>query len=61
MKQSILQKIEQYKKIARAKGGDLKPVKSKSVRVDSLAKVIRSQKDAENFMADLNSIVKRAQ
>lgn len=61
MNQNIQQKIDQYKKAARTnQGGELKAVQSKSVRVDGLAQVIRSQKDAENFMAELRSIVKRA-
>ncbi|NLR80093.1 hypothetical protein [Chitinophaga eiseniae] len=61
MNQNIQQKIDQYKKAAQTSlGSNPKPVRSKSVRVDSLAQVIRSQKDAENFMAELNSIVKRA-
>ena len=62
MNKNIQQKIDQYKKIARSsQGSDPKPVQSKSVRVDGLSQVIRSQKDAENFMAELKSIVKRAQ
>lgn len=61
MKQSIQQKIDQYKKAARNQGSNPKPAQSKSVRVDGLSQVIRSQRDAENFMADLKSIVKRAQ
>lgn len=61
MKQTIQQKIDQYKITARNQGRNPKPVQSKSVRNDGLAQVIRSQKDAENFMAELRSIVKRAQ
>lgn len=62
MNPKIQQKIDQYKKIAqRNQGGNPKPVQAKSVRVDGLAQVIRSQKDAENFMAELKSLVKRAQ
>jgi hypothetical protein len=62
MNQNIQQKIDQYKKTAqRNQGSDSKPVQSKSVRVDGLAQVIRSQKDAENFMAELKNIVRRAQ
>lgn len=61
MKQSIQQKIDQYKETARNQGRIPKPAPSKSVRMDGLAQVIRSQRDAENFMADLKSIVKRAQ
>lgn len=62
MNQNIQQKIEQYKKFAQSNQDNApKPAPSKSVRVDGLAQVIRSQKDAENFMAELNSIVKRAQ
>ncbi|GAA3917266.1 hypothetical protein GO495_20045 [Chitinophaga oryziterrae] len=62
MNQNIQQKIDQYKKTAqRDQGSDSKPVPSKPVHVDGLAQVIRSQKDAENFMAELECIVKRAQ
>ena len=62
MNQNIQQKIDHYKKTAqRSQGSNPKPVQSKFVRVDGLAQVIRSQKDAENFMAELKSIVKRAQ
>ncbi|SFW68967.1 hypothetical protein [Chitinophaga sancti] len=61
MKQSIQQKIEQYKAIARNQGSNHKSVLSKSVRIDGLAQVIRSQKDAEIFMAELKSVIKRAQ
>lgn len=61
MKQSIQRKIDEYKKTAQSQGSNPKPVPSKSVRIDGLAQVIRSQKDAENFMAELKSIVKRAQ
>ncbi|SEV91064.1 hypothetical protein SAMN05428988_0363 [Chitinophaga sp. YR573] len=62
MNQNIQHKIDQYKKVAqRSQGSNPKPMQSKSVRVDGLAQVIRSQKDAENFMAELKSIVKRAQ
>lgn len=60
MKQTIQQKIDQYKEIARNQRQVSKAVQSKSVRIDSLTQVIRSQRDAENFMAELNSIVKRA-
>lgn len=61
MNKNIQQKIDQYKKVAqRSQGSDPKPVQSKSVRVDGLAQVIRSQKDAEDFMAELENIVKRA-
>lgn len=60
MKQSIQQKIEQYKEIARNQGRISKPVELKSVRVDGLSQVIRSQKEAEIFMAELKSVVKRA-
>jgi hypothetical protein len=61
MNQNIQQKIDQYKKTAQSQGSNPKPAQSKSVRIDGLAQVIRSQKDAENFMAELKSIVKRAQ
>jgi hypothetical protein len=61
MNQVIQQKIDQYKRTALSQSSSPKPAQSKSVRVDGLAQVIRSKKDAENFMAELKSIVKRAQ
>jgi hypothetical protein len=54
-------KIDQYKKTAQSQRSNPKPAQSKSVRVNGLSQVIRSQKDAETFMAELKSIVKRAQ
>lgn len=49
MNQNIQQKIDQYKKTAqRNLSSGSRSVSSKSVRVDSLALVIRSKKDAEN-------------
>jgi hypothetical protein len=58
--QSIQEKIEQYKKIAKNDRANSLPNQPSPARADGLAKVIRSKKDADNFMAELNSIVKRA-
>ncbi|SHL99389.1 hypothetical protein [Chitinophaga sp. CF418] len=61
MNQKIQKKIDQYKKLAKGKIADAVTVqKSRPQRIDGLSKVIRSQKDADNFMAELNSIIKRA-
>ena len=60
MNQGIQKKIEQYKKLA--KDSAVKPSSFQPVvaNADGLTKVIRSKKDADNFMAELNSIVERA-
>jgi hypothetical protein len=60
MNQSIQEKIEQFKKIAKGHTDKSLSNHPEPVRADGLAKVIRSKKDADNFMAELNSIVKRA-
>lgn len=60
MNQRIQQKIDQYRKIAKSQIINTVPTQSKSSRTDGLAKVIRSQKDADNFMAELNSVIKQA-
>ena len=60
MNQRIQQKIDQYRKIAKSQVINTVPPQSKSTRTDGLAKVIRSKKDADNFMAELNSVIKQA-
>lgn len=58
---NIQQKIDQHKGTVQSQGSNPKPVSSRPVRIDGLAQVIRSKKDAEDFMTELKSIVKRAQ
>lgn len=60
MNTKIQQKIEQYKEIAhRNLSSNPKSVKPKAAREDSLSKVIRSQKDGDNFIADVKNIIQR--
>jgi hypothetical protein len=60
MNQGIQEKIEQFKKMAKGHSDKSLPDQLGPARGDGLAKVIRSKKDADNFMAELNSVVKRA-
>jgi hypothetical protein len=59
MNQSIQEKIEQFKKIAKGHRDKSLPDQLGPAGADGLAKVIRTKKDADNFMAELNSVVKR--
>jgi len=59
MNQRIQNKINQYKKMAGSAHGVAMSTPA-VIRTDSLAQVIRSKKDAEEFMAELDSVVKRA-
>ena len=63
MKQSIQDKINNLKKLAET--SPLKPSpkdkKSSITAGDSLAKVIKTQKEADAFMADLETAIKMAQ
>ena len=60
MDQKIQQKMEQYKKMAKSHSGNAASKTSKSTRTDSLSQVIRSKKDADDFMAELESAYQRA-
>lgn len=60
MNQRIQHKIDEYKKIASSHKGQTVSSHSISNRHDSLATVIRSKKDAVEFMAELESAVKRS-
>ncbi len=60
MNQSIQQKIDRYKKLAKSSGPAPAPIQPVVANADGLTKVIRSKKDADNFMAELNGIVERA-
>jgi hypothetical protein len=60
MNQRIQHKIDEYKKMASSHRGHVTAARSTSNRQDSLATVIRSKKDADEFMAELESAVKRS-
>lgn len=60
MNQRIQHKIEEYKKMASSHKGHAASPRSTTTRHDSLATVIRSKKDADEFMAELESVVKRS-
>jgi len=60
MNQRIQEKISKYKRTAKSHGDVSVPNHAGAVRADGLTKVIRSKKDADNFMAELNNLVKRA-
>ncbi|SEP45948.1 hypothetical protein ACFGVS_28020 [Mucilaginibacter sp. AW1-7] len=60
MDQQMLKKIEQFKKLATVKGGAPVASNGKTINNDSLSQVIRSKKDADDFMAELEAVAKRA-
>jgi len=60
MNQRIQHKIDEHKKMASSHTGNVMASRSTSTRQDSLAAVIRSKKDADEFMAELESAVKRS-
>jgi hypothetical protein len=60
MNQRLQDKIAHYRKTAKSHRSASVSNGSEPVRTDGLAKVIRSKKDADTFMAELNSAVKRA-
>lgn len=63
MKQSIQDKINGLKKLAQTSPLEPSPKNKKTsiTATDSLAKVIRTQKEADAFMADLETAIKMAQ
>jgi len=60
MNQRIQHKIDEYKKMASSHKGNVMVSRLTFSRLDSLAAVIRSKKDADEFMAELESAVKRS-
>ena len=63
MKANIQDKINHIKKLSKASTGNYS-VKGKKVSrdtEDSLSKSIKSQKDADNFMAQLHAVIKMGQ
>lgn len=57
MNRGMQQKIAAFKKMAKPKAAT---ASASTGRMDSLAKVVQSKKDAENLMADIESVVYRA-
>ena len=60
MNKAIQQKMEQYKKMAGSHTGNATPANSRSTRNDTLSKVIRSKKEADDFMAEVESAFQRS-
>ena len=60
MNQRIQHKFDEYKKMASSHKGHIISSHSASSCQDSLATVIRSKKDADEFMAELESAVERS-
>jgi hypothetical protein len=59
MNKDIQQKMAQYKKMANSHNGNTTQANSQSTRSDSLSKVVRSKKDADIFMAEVESAFQR--
>ena len=55
----IRKKLDEYKKLVTYHVDKTTSNKSRTNRPDSLSQVIRSKKDADDFMADLESAIKR--
>ena len=60
MNKTIQDKIEQFKKMAKTQGSKSVSPPARSGQIDSLSQVIRSKKDADDFMAELNAVIKRS-
>jgi hypothetical protein len=60
MNKGIQQKMAEYKKMANSHNGNSTPAHTKNTRVDSLSQVIRNKKEAEDFMAEVESAFQRA-
>ncbi|MGN6396161.1 MAG: hypothetical protein ACTHMI_11385 [Mucilaginibacter sp.] len=60
MNKSVQEKIDQFKKLAKTQGSKREPSPMSSGHVDSLSQVIRTKKDADDFMAELNAVIKRS-
>ena len=60
MNQRIQHKIDEYKKMASSHKGHVTSTRSTTNTQDSLSTVIRSKKDADEFMAELENAVKRS-
>jgi hypothetical protein len=59
MNQKIQEKMDQYKKMAKSQAANTSSTNSRNTRNDSLSQIIRSKKDADIFMNELNSLAKR--
>jgi len=61
MNQNVQQKIEQYKRLASDKNHKAhRDIAVRTSTQDSLGSVIRSKKDADIFMAELDSISRKS-
>jgi hypothetical protein len=60
MTKGIQQKMAQYKRMANSRSGNSVSTTSRSTSNDSLSKVIRSKKDGEDFMSEVESAFQRA-
>lgn len=60
MDPKIQEKINRYLEIAKSKDNTPHTQQSIAPQNDSLSQVIRSKKEAETFMAELNSVIQRA-
>ena len=60
MNQLLQKKIALYKEAAKSRKNTSVTNQPDATRTDGLAKVIRSKKDADTFMAELDDIIKRA-
>jgi hypothetical protein len=63
VKKSIQDKIDAIKKQAQASSATypVREMKNPMAAQDSLAKVIRNQKEADIFLAELEAVIKQAQ
>lgn len=59
MNKNIQDKIDQFKKMAKTQGNKSVSSPVRAGQTDSLSQVIRSKKDADDFMAQVNAIIKR--
>ena len=60
MDEKIQKKMAEYKKMAQSQAGSITPASSQTPRADSLSQIIRSKKDAEDFMFELENAIRRA-
>jgi hypothetical protein len=60
MNKGIQQKMAQYKKMANSNAVKTTSTATKSARADSLSQVIRNKKEADDFMAEVESAFQRA-
>ena len=59
MEKTIQEKLDYYRSIAK-RAGDQRPACDKPAKPDSLSTVIRTQRDADLFMAQLDAVTQLA-